>query len=147
LLVTVSLTSYDQALSLEPYAPAPDRRIENLRRLADAGIATVVAIRPLLPVVPDDELFTIVDRTKDTCQGYISGPFYFKNLAPELLGDQVADLEQVIVPWMNDQSPWYKLHTPEREQRLARYVEQRAGQRFYEGIVEALHEIKRTRLP
>jgi len=48
---------------IEPGAPTVARRLEALKKLADAGIWTTVRINPLFPIHPD---------------GYFSDPFYIK---------------------------------------------------------------------
>jgi len=60
--VAVSLTTLDRSLArtLEPRAAAPQRRLETIRRLRAAGIPVTVLIAPLIPVLTDGELETIM---------------------------------------------------------------------------------------
>lgn len=55
LTVHVTITTLDAGLArlLEPMAPRPDLRLAALRRLAEVGIATGVAVSPVLPGLTD----------------------------------------------------------------------------------------------
>ena len=59
----VTVTTLDPALAraLEPRAPAPWRRIETIRRLADAGVPVGVSVAPLIPFVNEPELEAILE--------------------------------------------------------------------------------------
>ena len=65
--VAISITTLeaDIARSLEPRAAAPQRRLETVRRLADAGIPVSVMIAPLIPVLTDSELENILVRARE----------------------------------------------------------------------------------
>jgi len=57
LSVHVSLISLDADLlrKVEPWAPAPDVRLEVLRRLAEAGLRVSLSVSPVLPALTDEE--------------------------------------------------------------------------------------------
>jgi DNA repair photolyase len=61
--VGVSVTSLDHRLSrkLEPRASTPEKRLEALRLLAQAGIPTIVMAAPMIPAINDAELERILD--------------------------------------------------------------------------------------
>jgi DNA repair photolyase len=72
----VSVTSLDGRLSgsLEPRASAPHRRLETIRRLADAGVPVGVMIAPVIPFVTDRYLEEILERAREagaSSAGYI----------------------------------------------------------------------------
>ena len=54
-LCKITITTTDTALAarLEPRAPAPDRRLEAVRKLSEAGIFTGVLLMPVLPFLED----------------------------------------------------------------------------------------------
>jgi len=56
--VHISLPFADPTVSraLEPYAAAPDQRLETIERLAEAGIPTGVMIAPVIPGLNDREI-------------------------------------------------------------------------------------------
>jgi DNA repair photolyase len=55
--VSFTITTLDPALArqTEPFAPHPARRLDALRKLAAAGIATGVGLSPVLPRITDSE--------------------------------------------------------------------------------------------
>ena len=61
--VFVSVTTLDRNLArrMEPRATAPQRRLETLSRLHDAGIPTGVMVAPVIPVLNDKEIETILE--------------------------------------------------------------------------------------
>ena len=60
--VMISVTSLDPktAMTLEPRAPAPHKRLAAMRRLADSGIPVQVSISPLIPAITDHEMEAIL---------------------------------------------------------------------------------------
>jgi len=62
--VYVSITSLQSeiARTLEPRANTPPRRLETVRRLADAGIPVGVLVSPVIPAITDMELEAIIER-------------------------------------------------------------------------------------
>ena len=56
--VCVSITSLDPrvAMTVEPRAPAPARRLLAVRRLAAAGVPVYVSIAPVIPAITDHEM-------------------------------------------------------------------------------------------
>ncbi|HEY0920603.1 PA0069 family radical SAM protein [Devosia sp.] len=61
--VGLSITSMDRKLSrrLEPRAAAPEKRLEALRLLSEAGVPTTVMVAPVIPALNDMELERIID--------------------------------------------------------------------------------------
>jgi len=60
--VMVSLTSLDRGLKrrLEPRAAAPERRLQTIRRLTEAGIPCGTLVAPVIPALTDHELEHLV---------------------------------------------------------------------------------------
>ncbi len=65
--VSISVTSLDPRISgsLEPRAAAPAKRIEALRRLAEAGVPAHVSIAPVIPAITDPEIEAILQQAGD----------------------------------------------------------------------------------
>ena len=65
--VCVSVTSLDRriAMTVEPRAPSPERRLTAVRRLADAGVPVFVSIAPVIPAITDHELEHLVERAAE----------------------------------------------------------------------------------
>lgn len=61
--VGISLTTMDVALSraMEPRCPVPKRRLETIRRLAEAGIPVRVMLAPVVPGLTDHEVETLLE--------------------------------------------------------------------------------------
>ena len=62
--VAVSVTSLDQrtAMTVEPRAPHPEKRLAAIGKLADAGIPAYVSIAPVIPAITDHEIEHILER-------------------------------------------------------------------------------------
>jgi DNA repair photolyase len=62
--VFVSVTTVDRALArrMEPRAPTPERRLEAIEKLAQAGVPVGVMAAPIIPAVNDGEIETILTR-------------------------------------------------------------------------------------
>ena len=65
--VAVSITSLEPriAMTVEPRAPAPERRLAAVRKLVAAGIPTYVSIAPVIPAITDHELEHLVERAAE----------------------------------------------------------------------------------
>jgi DNA repair photolyase len=65
--VAVSVTTLDRTLArrLEPRAAAPHRRLEVIRTLGAAGVPVSVLVAPVIPVLTDGELETILKAARD----------------------------------------------------------------------------------
>jgi DNA repair photolyase len=63
----VSITSLDRRLarSMEPRAATPERRLEAVRRLTEAGVPTVVMFAPAIPALNDHELEAVLQRAAE----------------------------------------------------------------------------------
>jgi DNA repair photolyase len=72
----VSITNLDPELArkLEPRAAAPYRRVEAIRRLAEAGVPVGVMVAPVIPSMTDRDLEEILERARvagATSAGYV----------------------------------------------------------------------------
>jgi DNA repair photolyase len=65
--VSISVTTLDEGLArkMEPRAPAPKRRLQIIRRLADAGVPVRIQVSPLIPGLTDHELETVMEAGRD----------------------------------------------------------------------------------
>ena len=97
--VCVSIMSLDPrvAMTVEPRAPAPERRLTAVRRLADAGVPVWVSIAPVIPAITDHELEHLIERAADAGA---RGCFFI----PVRLPHEVAPLFRA----------WLDTHFPER---------------------------------
>jgi len=65
--VAISITTLDRKLarSMEPRAATPERRLDAVRRLSEAGVPVVVMFAPAIPGLNDHELEAALDRAAD----------------------------------------------------------------------------------
>ena len=61
--VLFSVTTLDDALArhMEPRAPRPQRRLDAMRTLADAGVPVGVLFAPLIPALNDHEMESVIE--------------------------------------------------------------------------------------
>jgi DNA repair photolyase len=74
--VAVSLATLDRELArrMEPRAAAPQRRLETIRTLSEAGVPVSLLVAPLIPVLTDGEMEDILDagaRAGAMAAGYV----------------------------------------------------------------------------
>lgn len=60
-MISVPLWDPAHARAIEPWVPAPQRRIESIRRLREAGIRTGVMVAPLIPGLGDEEMPSVLE--------------------------------------------------------------------------------------
>lgn len=96
--VFLSVTTLDRALAraLEPRAAAPQRRIQTIRTLAQAGVPVGVMAAPMIPALNDSELESILSAGAQAGAheaGYVllRLPREVKNLFQEWLGTHMPD--------------------------------------------------------
>jgi DNA repair photolyase len=63
-VVVISVTTFDRRLArdMEPRASTPERRIDAIRELSQAGIPVIVNVSPMIPGLTDHEIEKIVER-------------------------------------------------------------------------------------
>ncbi|MBM4372432.1 MAG: radical SAM protein [Deltaproteobacteria bacterium] len=84
LSVLVSMTSWESAPALEPLAPPPGRRLAGLAALTARGIPCFLALRPLVPGIPGQEITRILEGARDAgARGVIPGPLYIHGRWPD----------------------------------------------------------------
>ncbi len=105
--ISITTLNHDLARRLEPRAAAPRRRLETVRRLTQAGIPVHVSVAPVIPVLTDGELESIIGVAADAgaeSASYIllRLPFEVKNLFEE----------------------WLHAHTPEKAEHVMSVIRQ-----------------------
>ena len=110
---SISITTLDCSIArrLEPRAAAPQRRLQTVARLAQAGIPTSLMIAPLIPVLTEPELETIMNYAHQA--GALSASYVLLRLPHE-----TRDL-------FNE---WLQIHTPLKAKHvMSRVRDTRAG--------------------
>jgi DNA repair photolyase len=70
--IAITITTLDSTLArkLEPRAATPERRLQTIKTLADAGVPTSILIAPIIPVLTDAELESILTLSQQAgCEG------------------------------------------------------------------------------
>jgi DNA repair photolyase len=64
--VALSVTTLDPVLArkMEPRASSPERRLDTIRRLAEANVPTAVMVAPIIPAINDAEIEAILARAQ-----------------------------------------------------------------------------------
>ncbi len=116
-MVYLSITTLDRSLarSLEPRAAAPQRRLETVAKLHEAGIPVGVMVAPLIPVLTDYELETIV--TEARAAGAQSADYILLRLPLE-----VADLFE----------EWLRRHYPLKAEHVMNRIRDSRGGKVYD---------------
>ncbi|MES1924059.1 PA0069 family radical SAM protein [Salinisphaera sp. T31B1] len=115
--VFVSLTSLDATIkrSLEPRAAGPAQRLRCVSALRHAGVPTGVLIAPVIPMITDHELETLIDRAAQA--GAHSAGYVMLRL-PHGVKDLFRE--------------WLAQHYPERADHVMSLVNQLHGGRDYD---------------
>lgn len=122
--VTISITTLDAALArkLEPRAASPRRRLQTIRTLSEAGVPVSVMVAPVIPVLTDTELDSILDAASQA--GAQSAGYILLRLPLE-----VSELFQ---QWLQAHYPLKAAHvmTRVRDTRGGRDYNSRFGERM-----------------
>ncbi len=114
-MVSITTLTRDLARRMEPRAAAPQRRLETIARLSAAGIPTGVMVAPLIPVLTDSELETILSQAREA--GAIDAGYVLLRL-PHEVKDLFAD--------------WLQTHEPMKASHVMNRIRDCRGGREYE---------------
>ncbi|HVO88749.1 MAG TPA: PA0069 family radical SAM protein [Casimicrobiaceae bacterium] len=115
--VAISITTLDRSLArkLEPRASAPERRLEALRNLTDAGIPVGVMTAPIIPQLTDKDLEAILEAAATH--------------GAQFAGWVMLRLPREVSPLFRD---WLDTHYPQRAAHVMSIVRQIQGGRDYD---------------
>lgn len=115
--VAISITSLDRKLarSMEPRAATPEKRLETVKRLSEAGVPTVVMFAPCIPGLNDHEMEAVLERA---AAAGARGAGYVSLRLPR----EIADLFQ----------EWLATDYPDRASRVMSLVRQMRGGKTYD---------------
>jgi DNA repair photolyase len=114
--VCLSITTLnpDLARRLEPRAAAPKRRLQTLSTLAEAGVPVAVLVAPLIPMLNDSELETILQKSRSA--GALDAGYVLLRLPNEL-----KDLF----------TEWLQTHEPLKADRIMHRIYDSRGGKAY----------------
>ncbi|MDB5466973.1 MAG: nitrogenase cofactor biosynthesis protein NifB [Phenylobacterium sp.] len=115
--VAISITSLDRKLSrsMEPRAATPEKRLEAVRRLSDAGVPVIVMFAPSIPGLNDHEMEGVLDRS---AQAGARGAGYVALRLPLEIKDLFRE--------------WLESDHPDRASRVMSLVRQMRGGKDYD---------------
>ncbi|MFA4892617.1 PA0069 family radical SAM protein [Brevundimonas sp.] len=113
----VSITTLDRGLAraMEPRASTPAKRLEAIRRLADAGVPVTVGFAPVIPGLNDHELEAVLEAAARA--GAVSAMYVTLRLPLEI--------KDLFREWLADARP-------ERAARVMSLIRQTRGGRDYD---------------
>ena len=107
--VAISVTTLDRRIArrMEPRASTPERRLDAVRQLVDAGIPTSVMVAPIVPGLTDNEIEQILAAAKDagaSAAGYVllRLPLELKELFREWLVTDFPDRANRVINLLRD---------------------------------------------
>jgi DNA repair photolyase len=96
--VAISITTLDRKLarSMEPRAATPEKRLDAVKRLSDAGVPVIVMFAPCIPGLNDQEMEAVLERSAEAGAkgaGYVALrlPLEIKDLFKEWLATDHPD--------------------------------------------------------
>ena len=115
--VALSVTTLDRKLAraMEPRASTPDRRLETLERLVDAGVPASVMVAPVVPGLTDMEMERILERA--AAAGVRQAGYVLLRLPLEI-GDLFTE--------------WLQANCPDRTNRVLSLLRSTRGGKLYE---------------
>ncbi len=143
--VAISITTLDRSLArrLEPRAAAPQRRLEIINRLSQAGITVSVLIAPVIPALTDPELETILDQSREA--GALHAGYVMLRLPHEL--------KEMFQDWLRTHEPLKAGHVLNliRAARGGGLYDNRFGTRMrglgeYAGMIQKRFTLAKKRL-
>ena len=113
----LSVTTLDRKLAraMEPRASTPDKRLETLARLVDAGVPTAVMVAPVIPGLNDMEMERILERASSI--GVKNAGYVLLRLPLEI-GDLFTE--------------WLKANCPDRASRVLSLMRSTRGGKLYD---------------
>lgn len=113
----ISVTSLDRRLarSMEPRAATPEKRIEAIQRLTDAGVPVTVMFAPVIPGLNDHELEAVLERA---AQAGATGAGFVTLRLPLEIKDLFRE--------------WLETDHPDRARRVMSLIRQMRGGKEYD---------------
>jgi DNA repair photolyase len=115
--VAVSVTSVDRKLSrsMEPRAATPEKRIDAIKRLTDAGVPVTVMFAPAIPGLNDHEMEAVLERA---AAAGASGAGYVALRLPMEIKDLFRE--------------WLETDHPDRARKVMSLIRQMRGGKDYD---------------
>jgi len=136
----VSLSCWDSAPAVEPHTPSPYERMLTVANLKRIGIPVFIAVRPVLPDIPDSEYECIADEgIRAGCEGFVLGPLYadkegrYVHFIPPAVLEKVPSRTES-VSWSAHAPTWTRYEDANRLRSLLLMIEQKEGRTFLSSV-------------
>jgi len=109
--VLISIGTLDRSIArtLEPRASTPDRRLDAIRALAQAGIPVGVIVAPVIPALTESSLETVLEAAATAGAGYAS---YVTLRLP-------LEVRDLFVEWLREFAPLRAEHVMSRVRQIS----------------------------
>ncbi len=132
----ISVSCWNSASLVEPHTPSPVERMRGVADLKRIGISVFIAVRPVLPHIPDLEYEQIAtEGILAGCDGFILGPLYADDrgqfvrfIPPEIL--KTVPSRKDVVSWSAHSPVWKRYEEETRLQQLTAMIECKGGRVF-----------------
>ena len=132
----ISVSCWNSASLVEPHTPPPVERMRGVADLKRIGISVFIAVRPVLPHIPDLEYEQIAtEGILAGCDGFILGPLYADDrgqfvrfIPPEIL--KTVPSRKDVVSWSAHSPVWKRYEEETRLQQLTAMIECKGGRVF-----------------
>ena len=113
--ITITTLDHNISRTLEPRAASPTRRLQTIRKLADAGIPVSVSVAPIIPFVTEQELEHVLAAAHEA-------------------GATSAGYTVLRLPWEVNPlfQQWLETHFPERAERVMNRIRDMRGGKDYD---------------
>jgi DNA repair photolyase len=93
----ITIVSIEKSRELEPHAPSPERRLEAMRNLKEAGLKPFLFLRPMIPGVVEAEYTRILDLAAEYgAVGVVAGALRVTKRILEELREAGVDIKEVV---------------------------------------------------
>lgn len=124
--VGITICRYEDYTAIEPFAPKPEKRIEGLKKLYEAGIGCNVIIRPIFPDSDISDLLEIVNRTISFSYGYLLGPLYVNEAVRQYIQKKCPTNSRLLIekkkPEWNQGEEMEVIYSPSLVNELRKYI-------------------------
>ncbi len=146
---SVSIPCFESKKLWEPNAPSVEERIDTLKKVSDAGLPSMAAVRPLIPNISKAEIDKIIELTYPYVFGYYSGPLYLKDSNRGLFTEEYIKNNNLLSTetqpeWMPKGNTFLKIEKPDLMLYLKSVVE-KYGKAFFDGAAQGIDFIKNNK--
>ncbi len=122
--VSISLSNKRRILELEPGTSKYEDRIDNLKRLRDNNIINAIIIKPILPFIPVEQYYEIIDDCSKYTDTIITGDLYISMKDPFYI-KYIKDKYQISqrkINWIRNKPIWSVVETNEIKAKIHEYT-------------------------